>query len=247
VAFPKDARAGSIVAQADSHRRPKSGGRPTRREAARRLDRVLDIARRYFLANGYSETSLDAIARASGVAKKTLYHHFGSKAGLFTAILEALRQSWIVELRDVVVQPLEPRRVLEAVAAHLLEVGTRPQMIHLHRLLVAEAHRFPELVQKHYDRRLPRGMEPLQNYLRNAALDGALRLDDVALASEQFTHLVLSGVRMRLLLGLARRPGPSERRRIARHAVDLFLNGCAAPRRSGQIARQIPATPPPGL
>jgi AcrR family transcriptional regulator len=235
------------VNQADTHRRPKSGGRPTHREAARRLDRVLDIGQRQFLANGYSETSLDAIARTSGVAKKTLYHHFGSKVGLFAAILEPLRRSWITELQDIVLQPVGPRLVLEAVAQHLLEVGTRSQMIALHRLLVAESHRFPELVQKHYDRCAPRGMEPLQDYLGAATLNGTLRLDDVALATEQFTHLVLSGVRMRLLLGLARRPGPAERQRIARHAVDLFLNGCAAPRRSKPTAYRDHAAPSPGL
>lgn len=235
------------MTQADSHRRPRSGGRPTHREAARRLDRVLDIGQRQFLANGYSETSLDAIARASGVAKKTLYHHFGGKAGLFAAILEALRRSWIAELQDIVLQPVGPRLVLEAVAQHLLEVGTRSQMIALHRLLVAESHRFPELVQKHYDRCAPRGMEPLQDYLGAATLNGTLRLDDVALATEQFTHLVLSGVRMRLLLGLARRPGPAERQRIARHAVDLFLNGCVAPHRSKPIAHRDHAAPSPGL
>ncbi|HZB91129.1 MAG TPA: TetR/AcrR family transcriptional regulator [Stellaceae bacterium] len=224
------------MAKAHSHRRPKSGGRPTQREAERRLERVLDIARKQFLAGGYSDTSLDAIARASGVAKKTLYHHFRSKAGLFAAILEALRRSWIAELRDVVVRSREPQLVLEAVALHLLEVGTRPPMIELHRLLLAEAHRFPELVQKHYDRRAPRGMEPLHAYLGAAAGNGALRLDDPALAAEQFTHLVLGGVRTRLLLGVARRPGPSERRRIAQHAVALFLHGCAAPRRSSAVA-----------
>lgn len=226
------------MARSDTHRRPKSGGRPTHREAERRLDRVLDIAQRRFLADGFSDTSLDAIARASGVAKKTLYRHFGSKAGLFTAILEALRRSWIAELRDMVVQPREPRLVLEAVALHLLEVGTRPPMIALHRLLLAEAHRFPELVQKHYDRRSPRGMEPLQAYLGAAAVNGVLQLDDPALAAEQFTHLVLGGIRTRLLLGVTRRPGASERRRLARDAVGVFLDGCAAPRRSGQVAHR---------
>jgi AcrR family transcriptional regulator len=235
------------VTPADSHPRPKSGGRPTQREAARRLDRVLDIGQRQFLANGYSETSLDAIARASGVAKKTLYHHFGGKAGLFAAILEALRRTWVAELQDIVLQPVGPRLVLEAVAQHLLEVGSRSQMIALHRLLVAESHRFPELVQKHYDRCAPRGMEPLQDFLGAATLNGTLRLDDVALATEQFTHLVLSGVRMRLLLGRARRPGPAERQRIARHAVDLFLNGCVAPRRAKPIAPRDHAAPSPGL
>lgn len=210
--------------------RPKAGGRPTRQEAERRLDRVLDIARRQFLADGYGETSLEAIARKAGIAKKTLYHRFGSKAGLFTAILEALRNSWIAELRDIVVESAQPAHVLEAVALHLLDVGTRPEMVALHRLLIAEARRFPELVQEHYGRHSPRGMEPLHDYLSRSTAKGTLRLADVPLAGEQFTHLVLGGIRTRLLLGLARRPDLPERRRIARQAVGLFLTGCESVR-----------------
>ncbi len=71
-----------------------------------------------------------------------------------------------------------------------------------------------------------RGMEPLSDYLRGAIADGALQIDDVALATEQFVQLVLGGIRQRLLLGIARRPRASERQRIARKAVAIFLSGC---------------------
>lgn len=211
----------------------RSGGRPTREEAGHRLTRLLDIARQHFLAAGYRETSLDGIAREAGVAKKTLYHHFGSKAGLFTAIIERLREAWIADLRDFVVETEQPQIVLEAVARHILDIATRPEMIALHRLLVAEAHRFPDFVRGNYEEGAPRGMEPLAAYLRMAVARGALRLDDVALATEQFTHLVLGGTRMRLLLGVARRPGRLERERIARQAVAIFLLGCRGPEPHG--------------
>jgi TetR/AcrR family transcriptional regulator, mexJK operon transcriptional repressor len=203
------------------------GGRPTQEEAERRLRLLLEVARQRFLASGFRETNLDSVAREAGVAKKTLYHHFGNKAGLFTAVLAALREKWIAELRHVVLRSEEPRAVLEAVAIHMLEVGTRPEMIALHRLLVAEAHRFPELVSGHYRNGSPRGMEPLAAYLRRAVASGALSLDEPELAAEQFTHLVLGGIRMRLLHGVARRPSQSERAKIARHAVRIFLAGCA--------------------
>jgi AcrR family transcriptional regulator len=210
-------------------RRAKIGGRPTLKEADVRMTRLLDIARRHFLAAGYRETSIDGITREAGIAKKTLYHHFGGKAGLFTAIIETLRRSWIAELRDIVLVRRRPELVLEAVALHLLEVGTRREMIELHRLFLVEAYRFPELARGMYEKDgSPCGMEPLSSYLRAAVAQGMLKIDDVVLATDQFTYLVLGGIRARLLLHAARRPGASERQRIARQALHIFLAGCKA-------------------
>jgi AcrR family transcriptional regulator len=218
-----------VMAQPSLARAVKSGGRPTLQETEDRMARLLDIARRHFLAAGYRDASLDGITRDAGVAKKTLYHHFGSKAGLFTEIIEALRNTWIAEMRDIVLKPHPPEQVLEAVALHLLDVGTRREMIELHRLFLVDAHRFPGLARGNYDSDgAPRGMEPLSSYLRAAVADSTLRIDDVALATDQFMSLVLGGIRVRLLLGAARRPGAAERHRIARQAVHIFLAGCKA-------------------
>lgn len=207
--------------------RTKSGGRPTRQEAEDRMTRLLEIAQRHFLTAGYRETSVESITREAGIAKKTLYHHFGGKAGLFTAIIETLRRSWIAELGDIVFMARRPEEILETVALHLLDVGTRREMIELHRLFLVEAHRFPDLVRGHYDKDGSlRGMERLSAYLLAAVADGVLRIDDVALATEQFTSLVLGGIRVRLLLGARRRPSAPERRRIAHQAVHIFLAGC---------------------
>jgi TetR/AcrR family transcriptional regulator, mexJK operon transcriptional repressor len=205
------------------------GGRPTHREAEERMTRLLDVAQRQFLATGYRETSLDKIAGAAGIAKKTLYRHFDSKAGLFAAILGRLRDAWISELRGIVLVSDQPEQVLRAVALHLLDVGTRREMLELQRLLLLEAHRFPDLARSIYDQNGSlRGMEPLLSYFRAAVAEGVLKIDDVALATEQFSFLVLGGIREQLLLGAARRPGATERQRISRQAVHIFLAGCRA-------------------
>lgn len=208
-------------------RRVKSGGRPTRKEAEANVVRLLATAQRHFLAVGYRATSVDAIAREAGIAKKTLYHHFGDKTGLFTAIIETLRRSWLAELGSLVLRSHRPEQVLEEVALHLIEVGTRPERIELYRLLLVEARHFPALTRGNYDKDgALRGMEPLSSYLRTAVDEGALKIDDVVLATEQFMSLALGSLRERLLLGAARRPGSSERKRIARQAVHIFLAGC---------------------
>jgi AcrR family transcriptional regulator len=48
---------------------------------------ILAAALRLFATHGYAGTSTQAIIAASRVSKPVLYYHFGSKAGLFSAIV----------------------------------------------------------------------------------------------------------------------------------------------------------------
>jgi AcrR family transcriptional regulator len=51
-------------------------------------ERLLQAASRLFYEQGIAATGVDAVVRASGVSKPTLYAHFGDKAGLVQAVLE---------------------------------------------------------------------------------------------------------------------------------------------------------------
>ena len=51
--------------------------------------RILDAAYAQFRRRGYSRVSMDEIAAATKVTKRTLYYHFESKDELLTAVLEA--------------------------------------------------------------------------------------------------------------------------------------------------------------
>jgi AcrR family transcriptional regulator len=60
-----------------------------REESARRTRRlVADAARERFLADGYAETSVAAIARAAGVSAQTVYNAFGTKADLLKHVYD---------------------------------------------------------------------------------------------------------------------------------------------------------------
>jgi AcrR family transcriptional regulator len=48
----------------------------------------LDAARRLFTTDGYDQTSIRAVASASGVDSALVMHYFGSKEGLFNAVIE---------------------------------------------------------------------------------------------------------------------------------------------------------------
>lgn len=62
-----------------------SRGRPTR-------ERILRVATEMFSQRGYSACSVAEIVTGAGVTKPVLYYYFGSKEGLFRAILEEARK-----------------------------------------------------------------------------------------------------------------------------------------------------------
>ena len=71
---------------------PKRSYRSQRRRenAAETRRRILASARKLFIGSGYGATTIDAIARLSGVAAQTVYAGFGSKRGVLFALLDEI-------------------------------------------------------------------------------------------------------------------------------------------------------------
>jgi len=66
----------------------RTRGRPPAGDAADRRAAILDAARVKFAAQGFSGTSMRAIARDAGVDVSLISHYFGDKAGLLVATME---------------------------------------------------------------------------------------------------------------------------------------------------------------
>src|SRR5438270_11314359 len=89
---------------------------PNRRERrrARTLSAILDAAERHFLEGGYEDAKIDAIAADADVAVGSIYNYFGSKDGLYAALLERaldLFEAYLGEGAPLELSPLE--QVLE--------------------------------------------------------------------------------------------------------------------------------------
>ncbi|MFD2025445.1 TetR/AcrR family transcriptional regulator [Promicromonospora aerolata] len=60
-------------------------------DAARTAREILASATDLLAARGFAQVSLDDVARAAGVTRGAVYHHYGSKAGLFRAVAAQLQ------------------------------------------------------------------------------------------------------------------------------------------------------------
>ncbi len=75
---------------------------------------ILEAARRVFAEKGYSETSVDEIAHAAGVAKGTVYLYYPSKKDIYWEALKGGLESMCEALEKRVGQAIESREKLRA-------------------------------------------------------------------------------------------------------------------------------------
>lgn len=62
---------------------------------------ILDSAKREFLAHGYANASLRAIAAGAGVTTGALYRHFADKAALFEALVAPVYNDFLDQYRAI--------------------------------------------------------------------------------------------------------------------------------------------------
>ncbi|MEM9256653.1 MAG: TetR/AcrR family transcriptional regulator [Pseudomonadota bacterium] len=70
--------------------------------AVSRRDHLVQTALALFCRDGFRATGIDRVLKESGVAKKTLYNHFGSKEALIIAALEKRDQEFLAKIRATI-------------------------------------------------------------------------------------------------------------------------------------------------
>jgi TetR/AcrR family transcriptional regulator len=83
--------------------------RPVSRESSRKTrETILDGALHEFAEKGFDGARIDEIALRAGVNKNLLYHHYGSKDGLFTALLERTYDTIRRRQKDLQLRGMDP-------------------------------------------------------------------------------------------------------------------------------------------
>lgn len=66
-------------------------GRTNEERSAATVRHVLEVAEKHFAEAGYEAVSTEALVREAELTRGALYHHFGSKQGLFEAVVKAVQ------------------------------------------------------------------------------------------------------------------------------------------------------------
>ena len=97
-------------------------------------------ASRLFAEKGYADTSVQAIAEASGISRGSIAWHFGSKEGLLFAVVDASFAEWESEvLVRLLREGRGPASLRDVVEAHLAFVRANPEIVRLFFVLLFDA------------------------------------------------------------------------------------------------------------
>ena len=188
---------------------------------------ILEAAMQLFPARGYDGVSVDAIARAAGVSKLTVYSHFADKEALFrAAVTECCAQ--LLPHRLFEPEPgLAVREALLRIARAFTDLMFDDRAIRLHRVMVAQADQGSRLAEMFFATGPNAALQEMETFLRHAHAGGSLHVPAPAQAAGHFFCL-LKGVRhMRVLVGLCPMPDPRERDAHVDDVVGLFLRAYA--------------------
>jgi TetR/AcrR family transcriptional repressor of mexJK operon len=210
----------------------RRSGRPSRIAALQLNERILDVATELFLAQGYGLTTIEALARRAGISKRTFYHRFADKAVLFGAVVHHILQRLRPPPNVPLVEGATLHEVLKRLARLILQAALSPPAIALHRLIVAESARFPELARALNDEGTSQEAVTLIGGLLAQSLDNSeLTASAREFAALQFLQLVVV-VPQRRALGFEQPMTAAELDQWAECSVRLFLDGCRGWRRS---------------
>ena len=187
-----------------------------------RRERFLEAAERQFLSKGYAGASVNEIVRLAGGSLATLYSEFGSKEGLFAAIMR--RRAGHVFDSEVLQfgrnKSRSVRGALVTLATRMLDRILSEDSLALYRMSIGEGSRFAELSVTILEVIFPTFLQHLTAALNEAGV--ATGKDNTEVA-EEFLSLVHGQVVFRAACGGAHAIAPKYRLKHAERAVDAFL------------------------
>jgi AcrR family transcriptional regulator len=128
----KRPRAAKKSATAPSPSAAKAAAMPRTNDPERTMADILDVATHEFSEKGLAGARIDDIAEAMRTSKRMIYYYFGSKEGLYLAVLEnAYRRIRTIEA-DLHLEDLPPEEALRTLVGHTVDYqSANPEFVRL--------------------------------------------------------------------------------------------------------------------
>jgi AcrR family transcriptional regulator len=191
-----------------------------------RRGQIVEAAARLWLRDGFDATSVEAIARAAGLAKGTVYLYFPSKEALLD---EAVRRYSLVPAVEELTRELAGVPVAEALPRIARGLFARlREHAPLLALVLRELPQRPDTARAFFERVVLPTNRRFAAYLEAGVAAGALRPLDTFVAARALVGMLMIFVLTQELYG-GRAVAPLADDAITGTVADVFLRGVLRP------------------
>src|SRR5271167_4371151 len=145
---------------------------------------IVDAAERLFLERGFGAVSMDELAAAAGVARRTLYNQFASKEEIFREMLLRVSRQLENAFSPGIETQGDVEDVLRTIARIILDLHKNPEYLGFLRMVVADSRQFP-WIAKEFAAVMDPQTERLTRYLAHLTELGILNCRNATLAAHQ--------------------------------------------------------------
>lgn len=183
------------------------------------MRRLLDVARTQFSEHGYAQTATETIVSLAGVTRGALYHHFGSKEGLFKAVVAEVQRDVARRVDEATQATPDPWEQLLVGCRAFVRASLEPDV---QRIMLIDG---PAVIGWEAWRQMDadNAMSLLEAGLQELSELGIIQVASVTAA----THL-LSGAMNEAVLWIAGAPAPLPALDETLATLDDLLNGLRA-------------------
>jgi AcrR family transcriptional regulator len=201
--------------------------RSTDRGVARR--RVfLESALKVFCEQGYQSASVNDVVRLAGGSLATLYAQFGSKDGLFVAVLAECNDRFAASLCPIADVKLPLSEGLQRIGEHYLRAALSPQSRQFFRMICAVSQEFPEAARTCLTVGPNRLAEIVADYLSARAPRDGVAIQNPSAAALSFFALLRGPHQYKAILDERYELSDDELRLHVTESVRFFLHGVGA-------------------
>lgn len=171
----------------------------TRLAPDERRKAIIAIAREVFMNEGYAETSMSTIAARVGGSKGTLYNYFPSKEALFAEMVRSECQLEAQMADTLIEDGADVASALRTIGRRMVRFIFSDQVQAIHRIVLAEATRMPEIGRAFYENGPRIGIERVAGHIERWMGEGKLKPGNPVRAAEQFGELCKGGLYQKMM------------------------------------------------
>jgi AcrR family transcriptional regulator len=203
----------------------RTRGRPQLRPDGETRRLVIEAAQEEFRASGYAATCMAAVAQRAGVSTRTMYRLIPTKEDLFKGVIANRLERFLLAIDADSLDRLPLEQALERILVAFGELALSEDAIWVHRVVLGETRRFPELAAT-FAEAVQRVGDAIAAWLRRQCQRDLIVVEDAHVASGMLRGMMIMEPQHAIMLEQQTLPKAGEIAARAKSCALLFLEGC---------------------